>query len=326
VDEFSLIRQYFDVRPLPGHVARGIGDDAAILDCPADCQLLVSTDTLVSGVHFFPDADPASLGHKALAVNLSDIAAMGGRPAWFTLALTLPEPDVSWLKAFSASLHKLAESSGVSLVGGDTTSGPLSITITMIGTAARQKAICRDNAAVGDAILVTGALGDAAMALRCRSNDIALDDANTAFLNKRLDCPMPRLEEGALLARYASAMIDVSDGLSSDLGHIIAASQVGAELYAEKLPVSEAMQQAARRAGIDDAEVLSMVLNGGDDYELCATVPQTQLPGLLSAWSTALAPVIPIGTITAQEGLSLHGDDGTVQALNSGGGYKHFNE
>ena len=326
MDEFSLIRRYFDVQSPPEHVVRGIGDDTAIIDGPSDRQLLITTDTLVSGIHFFPDADPASIGHKALAVNLSDIAAMGGTPTWFTLALTLPEPDESWLQAFSSSMMKLAKEKAVALVGGDTTRGPLSVTITMIGTVAAGQAVCREGAQIDDAIVVTGTLGDAALALHCKKTGTETNADDMGFLNERLELPVPRLEEGMQLAGQASAMIDVSDGLSSDLGHILSSSKVGAEIYSAQLPMSDAMQRATEKAGMSAEESLGFVLSGGDDYELCATVPESRLSSLLANWPSTLAPLTPIGSITSSTGLVLRAEDGSVKSMSSHAGYNHFND
>lgn len=326
MDEFSLIERFFNVQIPPADVVLGIGDDTAILEGKAGQQLLVTTDTLVSGIHFPEDTSPAAIGHKALAVNLSDIAAMGGKPGWFTLALTLPETDESWLQAFSASLHELARRYYVSLIGGDTTRGPLSITVTMIGTAPVGKAVTRDNATPGDAVFVTGSLGDAAMALYCLQNDADIDADIMARLRGSLDKPTPRIDEGMLLRNHAAAMIDISDGLSADLGHILSASGVGAELLAEQLPLSQDMLDAASQAGITADKRLQLALTGGDDYELCAVIPEAQLGPLQTAWPSSLVPLTRIGKITTGSGLKLCEADGSPGTTIATGGYTHFHE
>ena len=304
----------------------GIGDDTAILEARSESQLLVTTDTLVSGVHFPVDTSPAAIGHKALAVNLSDIAAMGGKPCWFTLALTIPEPDESWLKAFSSSLHELAHRYDVSLIGGDTTRGPLSITITMIGAAPEGKAIMRHGAKPGDAVFVTGSLGDAAMALHCVENDVDIDAAIMARLKESLDKPVPRIEEGLALRNYASAMIDISDGLAADLGHILSANDVGAELFGQLLPLSQDMLGASTQAGIAEDRQFQFALTGGDDYELCAMVPDAQVITLQSLWPSTLAPLTRIGTITTGSGLKMYEADGRPGVPVATRGYMHFHE
>jgi thiamine-monophosphate kinase len=326
VNEFSLIERYFDVQTPPASVVLGIGDDTAILESPSAQHLLVTTDTLVSGVHFPAETDPAAIGHKALAVNLSDIAAMGGAPAWFTLALTIPDTDESWLKAFSASLHELARRFDVSLIGGDTTRGPLSITVTMIGTVTEGKAITRGNAKPGDAVFVTGSLGDAALALHCLPNDVEIDAAIMARLREALDKPVPRIDEGLILRNHASAMIDISDGLAADLGHILSASSVAAELLAQQLPLSQDMLDAANQAKITAGRLIQFALTGGDDYELCAAVPEAQLSALQESWSLSLAPLTRIGTITTGTGLKLYEADGQSGISVATGGYTHFDE
>jgi thiamine-monophosphate kinase len=326
VDEFSLIERYFDVQTPPASVVLGIGDDTAILKPPSTQDLLVTTDTLVSGVHFPAETHPAAIGHKALAVNLSDIAAMGGEPAWFTLALTIPDIDEGWLEAFSASLHELARRYDVSLVGGDTTRGPLSITVTMIGTVTEGKAIKRSNAKPGDAVFVTGSLGDAALALHCLQNDIEIDAAIMARLREALDEPMPRIDEGRILRNHASAMIDISDGLVADLGHILSASSVAAEMLTQQLPLSQNVLEATNQAKITTDRLIQFALTGGDDYELCVAVPESQLSALQQSWSPSLAPLTRVGTITTGSGLKLYDADGQSGTSAATGGYTHFDE
>jgi thiamine-monophosphate kinase len=323
VDEFSLIKRYFDVQPSSANVVLGIGDDTAILDQQTGQQLLVTTDTLVAGVHFPVDSSPESIGYKALSVNLSDIAAMGGRPAWYTLALTLPEADDCWLRGFSAALHALARRYDISLIGGDTTRGPLAISITMLGTVPTGEAVTRSGAEVGDSVFVTDTMGDAALALYCMQNEIDLDPAVMTQLRTSLDRPVARVEEGLCLRDYASAMIDISDGLAADLGHVLASSGVAAELEASRLPLSQAVRHAAAEAQMNDDTLLQLVTTGGDDYELCAVVPQTGVPGLQSTWPPALAPLTQIGTIRQGTGMILRSASGSHIEL-AANGYRHF--
>ncbi len=263
--EFELIARYFDdarfAVPGAAGVVLGIGDDCAILRVPVGEDLLISVDTLVSGVHFPAGFDPAHLARRALAVNLSDLAAMGARPAWFTLALTLPEVEEHWLAAFSGALAAFAQCFGVALVGGDTTRGPLSITIQVHGTVPEGSALRRDGARVGDELWVSGHPGLAALGLRHILAGSADTPAARVFLQ-----PEPRLALGAALRGVASAAIDVSDGLLADAGHIAERSGVAIVVEPSRLPLAAELVQLA-----DHDDALSLVLGGGDDYELCFT-------------------------------------------------------
>ncbi len=241
MSEFDLIRDYFtDVGARRTDVDLGVGDDCALLEVPAGQQLAISIDTLAAGTHFLPDCDPESLGHKSLAVGLSDLAAMGAEPAWATLALTLPDHDPGWIAAFSRGFAALAGAHGVSLVGGDTTRGPLSVTVQVHGLVPAGRAIRRSGAAPGDRVYVSGTLGDAGLALRRILSGEPVDPVARA----RLERPTPRVALGLALRGVASAMIDVSDGLAADLGHILAASGVGAEIDLTALPLSAAVRSA----------------------------------------------------------------------------------
>jgi thiamine-monophosphate kinase len=312
VDEFALIRQFFaDLTPSSEGLVLGIGDDAALLEVPASELLVVTTDTLVAGRHFPLDTAPFDIGWKALAVNLSDLAAMAALPRWFTLALTVPTPDAAWLQGFAAGLKALAVPQGIALVGGDTTRGPLTITLTAMGTVPSGQALRRDGARPGDCIAVTGTLGDAALALRQLGRPGA-----DAWLRARLDRPTPRIEVGMALRGLASAALDVSDGLAADLGHILAASGVGAELIAEQLPCSEAFRAQAG----DDA--LSLQLHGGDDYELCLCLSPSRFSEAQSRLGALGLPLTVIGTVTEAAGLWLR-RDGMLRALPLTG-YQHF--
>jgi thiamine-monophosphate kinase len=296
--EFELIRTFFarqDVaRP---DVVAGIGDDAALLQPPAGQQLAVTSDLLVSGVHFLPDADPYSLGHKALAVNLSDLAAMGAEPAWFMLNLALPKADANWLQPFCRGMFQLAREHNVQLVGGDTSRGPLAIAIEAHGFVPPGAALKRSGAKAGDRIYVTGTLGDAALALRQRLGGIRLPENDMAAIAVRLDRPVPRVREGLMLRGIAHSAIDISDGLLADLGHILEMSRVGARISLDKIPVSSVCGAHIHETGWD------LVLANGDDYELCFTVPEKHVAAL-----DKLRPACgfhQIGVIEAEPGLRI---------------------
>jgi thiamine-monophosphate kinase len=318
LSEFSLIETYFtDLTSKRDDVTLGIGDDCALLQCPDNHVVAVSIDTLVEGTHFFKDVDPESLGHKSLAVGLSDLAAMGAEPAWFTLALTLPEVDKKWLKGFSQGLANLAQKYNVQLVGGDTTKGPLTISIQVHGFVKQEHALRRDGAQVGDLIYVSGSLGDAGAALQLKLetwNDERLSNADKKYLTQQLEKPIPRVQLAQNLINFASAAIDISDGLSSDLGHILKKSGVGASLDLTKLPLSSALQK------IDSKQAQYFALNSGDDYELCFTIPadkQTAFEALMTEAYTQ------IGIIEAESGLKMFGENGQQQTV-TGSGYDHF--
>ncbi len=313
LSEFKLIQRFFANSGVQrSDVVLGVGDDCAVLNLPAGKELVVSIDTLVEGVHFFKDADPELLGHKSLAVNLSDLAAMGAEPAWATLALTLPVVDEGWLEAFCRGFSRLAAIYNVQLIGGDTTRGPLNISIQAHGFVTAGAALCRDGAQAGDLIYVTGTLGDAGLALQSSRVNAP------ASVQSRLDSPTPRLAEGRMLVGLASAAIDISDGLISDLGHICDASGVGATLHIEDLPCSQAL-----RNHIDLTEEWSLPLSAGDDYELCITIPpekQLEAERLAMNFTCGLTR---IGQIEAWSGIRCLAANGQpLQLLSSG--YEHF--
>ena len=267
VSEFTLIQRYFETQTqVRGDVILGIGDDCALLKVPSDASLAVSLDMLVAGVHFFADADPEGIGHKALAVNLSDLAAMGASPAWITLALSLPKADAAWLEGFCRGLFALATRFQVQLIGGDTSRGPLTISIQAHGFVPQGKALRRSGARPGDRVYVTGTLGDAALALASTRGQVTIPGAYQAYLQARLERPTPRILQGLGLRGLASAAIDISDGLAQDLGHILERSGVGARLNVDRVPRSGALNDC-----LDAAAALPLALTGGDDYELCFT-------------------------------------------------------
>ncbi len=275
MNEFELIRTYFARQPVARRdVVLGIGDDAAILQPAPGQQLVVTTDLLVAGVHFLPDVDPVSLGHKALAVNLSDLAAMGAEPAWFLLNIALPSVDEKWLAGFCDGLFALARQYNVQLVGGDTSRGPLTIAIEAHGFVPAGQALTRSGARPGDRIFVTGMLGDAGLALRHRQGRLQLAAVELPPCVKRLDRPTPRIEEGLLLRTVAASAIDISDGLVADLGHILEQSSAGARIDLGRVPVSSAYRAHLNDVGWD------LALANGDDYELCFTVPPANLAAL----------------------------------------------
>lgn len=316
--EFELIRSYFVQQNVSRPDVRiGIGDDAAYLRAPADIETVVTSDVLVSGVHFFDDVDPEALGHKSLAVNLSDLAAAGAEPAWFLLNLTLPNVDARWLERFAAGMFALAKANNVQLVGGDTTRGPLSIGITAIGFVPQGKGMLRSGARVGDAVYVTGALGDAALALASKRGTIRLSAKENEQVTQRLERPMPRLAEGLALRDVASSAIDISDGLLADLSHVLHASGIGARIELASVPLSVIYRAHLADVGFEHA------LAGGDDYELCFTVPPANLPALNALAAAQHFTFTRIGEITAGSALEIRDAAGNNYQP-SRKGYEHF--
>lgn len=318
--EFLLIDRFFAHHtPNRADVALSVGDDCALLIPPIGQQLAVTMDTLVADVHFFSAADPEGVGHKALAVNLSDLAAMGATPAWATLALTLPKVNEAWLTAFCRGLFALADRYGVQLVGGDTTRGPVTvITLQAHGFTPQDLALRRDGAKPGDGIYVTGTLGDAGLALAVALGKTIIAAEHRGYIQSRLERPEPRLSQGIALRTIASAAIDVSDGLAQDLGHILSRSGVGAQLELERLPLSSALLDS-----FDRETAISTALSSGDDYELCFTTPshrEAHLNNLAKMWDCRCTR---IGVIEAEPGLRLCHADGTVLHLGRLG-YDHF--
>ncbi len=317
--EFSLIDRYFAAQAhRRDDVALGIGDDAAVVDVPAGESLVVAVDTLVAGVHFPPDTAPADIGHKALAVNLSDLAAMGADPRWATLALTLPRADEGWVAGFADGFFALAERFQVELIGGDTTRGPLTVSVQIMGTVPAGQALRRAGTRPGDRIFVTGTLGAAGVALRHLQAGGAADVEPWPALLARLRRPEPRVAAGVALRGLASAAIDISDGLAADLGHVLTAGAVGATVWVDRLPRATAFRQVVA-AGSPDWHGLPLA--AGDDYELCFTVPAAHVAAV-AARLDGLA-VTEIGVIEAQPGLRCVRDDGRAFRLEREG-YVHF--
>ena len=310
--EFDLIARIRARAGTRDDIVLGIGDDAALLAPPPDRQLVVTADTLNIGVHFPESTSPADIGWKALAVNLSDLAAMGAEPAWCTLSLSLPQSDPTWIDAFLDGFLALAARHGIALVGGDTTRGPLSVSVTAMGLAAPGRVLRRDGARVGDDVWITGTLGDAAGGLA------HLEHLSSPLLRGRLDRPTPRVDAGRALVGIATACVDVSDGLLADLGHVCARSSVAARVDVDALPASDALLNA-----FSEADRIALQAGGGDDYELCFTAPTEERERILALASQLDLPMTRIGRIVEGE---------TVQALRRDGqpwqpvrrGYDHF--
>ncbi|WP_058555849.1 thiamine-phosphate kinase [Thiohalocapsa sp. ML1] len=315
MSEFDLIRRHLTgVGAGRKDVLVDVGDDCALLHVPAGRELAVGIDTLVAGVHFLADCDPAALGWKALAVNLSDLAAVGAEPAWATLALTLPRADEDWLAAFARGFRELAVQEDVRLIGGDLTRGPLTVTVQAHGFVPSGHALRRGGAKPGDLVCVSGALGDAGLALQ----HLLRGEPTDGYLRQRLERPTPRVALGEVLRGVATAAIDLSDGLIADLGHVLDASGAGARIELARLPLAD--QVAAAVGAADD---WALPLASGDDYELCFTLPPAaagQLPVLAAA---AGCPLTIIGEVVREGGLTLIRADGSTWTPQSRG-YDHF--
>ena len=317
--EFEIIRRYFTpAEPGRGDVIAGVGDDAALLAVPSGTELVVCMDTLVAGVHFPNATAPAAIGYKALAVNLSDLAAMGAEPAWVTLSVTLPDNDTDWLEQFSRGFFELASRYNVQLVGGDITQGPLSITVQAHGFVPAGKALHRQGARPGDLVCVTGSLGDAGLALH-------LGLTGDAALRRRLDYPQPRIEAGIALRDYASAAIDISDGLLADLGHLLEADALGASLRVDDLPCSADFLSALDTVGPgSESLACDLKLSAGDDYELCFCIPEQQRAAMEAALATIPCTVTAVGVIGEEPGIRCYRKDGSLYTPSTAG-YQHFN-
>ncbi|REL26141.1 thiamine-phosphate kinase [Thalassotalea euphylliae] len=318
--EFDLIKRFFAEQPVRRKdVHLGIGDDCALVSAGEQHHIAVTTDTLVAGVHFFEDADPRAIGHKSLAVSLSDLAAMGAEPSWISLAISMPSIDEHWVRAFCTGVFELSEYYNVQLIGGDTTAGPLSITVTAQGLLPANKALSRGGAVNGDWLYVTGELGDAALALQfLKGNaDVAREDQEA--LLEKLHYPKPRVLAGQILKEYASAAIDLSDGLLGDLGHICQASQLGANVVLDDLPISNALS-----ANVGAEQAREFALAGGDDYELLFTVSQDNKVGMETALSNAGVKYTCIGQLNKSMKITTTLDSHPVPI--NAKGFEHFSE
>jgi thiamine-monophosphate kinase len=327
--EFELIQKFFQheqadlllEEKAQASVVLGIGDDCALLQIPANKQLAISVDTLVADVHFPIDAKPDDIAERALRTNLSDLAAMGAEPLWFTLALTLPKDsdyvNEEWLRSFSRGLFRTANQYEIVLVGGDTTSGSLSITIQAMGAVESRQALRRDGASIGDFVCVTNYVGDGAAALAVIQNRVTLNSSHEEYLRERFYRPVPRLIEAKLLQGIASAALDISDGLVADLNHICEASDLGAIIDVENLPLSPAL------LAINDLlQARTWALSGGDDYELCFTVPPEKLPELAMLIAQGEIHATVIGEIIAGSGVHCELDGEAFELTTPG--YQHF--
>ena len=318
LSEFALIERYFrKAGAMRADVHLGVGDDAALLQSPPGAQLVAAMDTLVEGVHFPRGSPPASIGHRVLAVNLSDLAAMGARPAWALLALTLPEIDEHWLEEFTGGLSALARSHDVALVGGDTTSGPLSVTVQIMGHVAKSTALLRSGGRPGDRVFVSGTPGDAAAGLAIEQSKLTPSSDPTGYLRQRFLYPSPRLALGDCLRGYATACIDVSDGLLGDAGKLANASGCGVEIVFDDVPVSEALVGA-----VGELRARELALTGGDDYELCFTVSPSDVGRLRHNLPPERWGYCCIGTLREASGTVVTSNGNVIELSHSG--YDHF--
>ena len=322
IGEFDLIRRYFTHGTR--HTMLGVGDDAALFKVRRGHALAVSADMLVEGRHFFKGADPEALGHKTLAVNLSDLAAMGATPRWATLALALPRADEQWIAAFSRGFMRLAREHDVDLIGGDTTRGPLNLCVQIMGEVPLNRALRRDAARVGDEVWVSGTLGDAALTVAARAKQSVVQKQILTSIARRLDRPTPRVGLGLALRGIARSAIDISDGLLGDLAHICERSGVAATLNVDDLPVSRAFKPLR-----ETTDGLRFLLTGGDDYELCFTAPPLRHQAVLRAGARAGVAVTHVGAIVKPLGRGA-----LVHVLRASGavldtarlrGFDHFN-
>lgn len=321
MNEFELIRRYF-TRPAP-HAVLGVGDDCALLAPRAGYELAISTDMLVAGRHFLHGTDPEALGHKTLAVNLSDCAAVGAAPRYALLAGALPDADPGWLEDFSRGLFALADRFGVELIGGDTTRGPLTLCVTIIGEVPAGQALLRSGAGLGDTVWVSGQLGMAAAGLAILRGEFDLPEPERRQAIDALQRPTPRIELGIALRGVASAALDVSDGLLGDLGHILERSALGAAVDLSRLPCADWL-----RARLNAPEMrrlaLGWLLAGGDDYELCFTAPAGRTAHVLEAGKAAGVAVSEIGRIVAGAALTVQDEQGQALDLSALRAFDHF--
>jgi thiamine-monophosphate kinase len=318
LSEFELIFKYFSSGFSQRHdVLLGIGDDCALLDVPQGQHLAVTMDTMVEGVHFFDDANPYDLGYKILAVNLSDLAAMGAEPAWTSLALTLPHNNEAWLQEFCKGWETLARAYNVQLIGGDTSRGHLTLTVQAHGFIPGGAAICRRGAMAGDLIYVSGTLGDAGLALLAKQGSVELNKDEYSLAMQKLNRPEPRIDLGKQLRGLATSAIDISDGLCADLGHILKASEVGANIAIEKIPMSTTLNSLN-----NDQDKYDLALGAGDDYELCFTIPKEKMGELEKRTADMGCTLTCIGEVVDEAGLHCYLNGKSYET--SAKGFQHF--
>ena len=324
--EFEFIRQFlYQPNQRPQDVIKGIGDDCAILKVPDGHELAISMDTMVSGVHFPADTNTRDIGHKCLAVSLSDLAAAGARPAWVTMALTLPQLDRTWLQSFCQGFFELAQQHKVQLVGGDVTKGPLSITTQLHGFVKPGQAMSRKGAKSGDKIYVSGTIGEAALGLLWALKQLQLPQSLHAQAEQwlqHLNRPTPRVQLGLAINQITSACIDVSDGLAADLQHILEASEVGAKLELEQLPLPQGLDKKWLDKVFDQLNGWEAIISGGDDFELCFTIDPKHENSLQQLAKEMDCPITCIGEIKQASGLDITHRGQTINLINLG--YQHF--
>jgi len=315
--EIELIRQYFSKTLINNsHVKCGIGDDAAVVDLPSGMELVLSIDTLIAGVHFTEETDPEDVGYKSLAVSLSDIAAMGAEPRWVMMSLTLPTADQAWIEKYTKGFFCLARDHSVELIGGDLSRGPLSITVQINGLIPKGSAIKRSGACPDDLIYISGTLGDAGLALKMTNGELTVSEGISNYVINRLNRPVPRVALGLSLRNIATSAIDISDGLITDLGHILDLSKAGAILNPELLPLSEAFNSIATE------DAWQIALTSGDDYELCFTIPASK-KNMVGKLGLNDCPLTCVGYITPEPGMLWQKPDGKIFKP-TGSGYQHF--
>lgn len=314
--EFDLIRKYF-THPTR-HTPLGVGDDAALIAPTNGMALAVAADMLVAGTHFLPDAHPYDIGWKSLAVNLSDMAAMGALPKWATMTIAMPQADEAWVEGFAAGFFACADKFQVDLIGGDTTRGPLAISVQIMGEVRSNQVLLRSSAKPGDEIWVSGKVGDAALALAALQGRYNLSEEELESCLPALHTPQPRVELGLLLNNMVHSAIDISDGLLADLGHILQASNVGAEIKLQHVPCSHVARQR-----LTDPQVQQMVLAGGDDYELCFTASARNHAEIAKVATLIGVPLTRIGTVTEHDGLMVRGLDNQPLDIKTPG-FDHF--
>ena len=317
LSEFALIERYFNKQELQrSDVLLGQGDDCAVVNTTPQTNIAVTTDTMVAGIHFDAQVPPRAIGHKLVAVNLSDLAAMGAEPAWLSLALTLPEVDQAWLESFAAGMYEVAGYYNCQLIGGDTTRGPLTLTLTAQGLLPEGQRLTRHGARPGDWIFVSGFLGDAAAALAIQRGELEASSFVQGKLEERLCYPTPRVALGQALRNVATSCIDISDGLVADLQHILSRSGVGARVFLHQIPYSECLQ------GLPATQRQSFALHGGDDYELCFTVPEEMRGSLDTMLAHSGVRLTCVGQIDRQQGLRFFDEQQEIDITACG--YQHF--